>query len=194
MERSATTDSEPNSRRTAIGDAAIELLAEGGTRALTHRMVDRRLGIPEGSTSSYHRTREDLVRATVRRMVERELAAIESTEAAFPEGADAAEIIAALVENAGSAERRQQTLARYVLFPEAAGNSEVARTLQESRAAFLAASAELLRMSGAQDPELGARSLTAFINGLIISQVVLPEPVLSPEQLRDAIRRFLDSY
>ncbi len=48
-------------RRDDIAQAAMELAAEGGGHALTHRRVDRRLGLPEGTTSNYARTRRDLV-------------------------------------------------------------------------------------------------------------------------------------
>jgi hypothetical protein len=52
-------------RRAAIAAAAVELVAEGGSRALTHRSIDRRLGLPEGTTSNYARTRRALVRMVI---------------------------------------------------------------------------------------------------------------------------------
>src|SRR5690349_2893472 len=47
-------------RKDVITDAAIQLVAEQGMRGLTHRAVDRRAGLPEGSTSAYFRTRKAL--------------------------------------------------------------------------------------------------------------------------------------
>jgi DNA-binding transcriptional regulator YbjK len=38
-------------RRVLITSAAIETLASGGMRGLTHRAVDQAAGIPPGSTS-----------------------------------------------------------------------------------------------------------------------------------------------
>ncbi len=49
------------SRRDDIAQAAMELVAQGGTHALTHHRIDRRLSLPEGTTSNYARTRRDLV-------------------------------------------------------------------------------------------------------------------------------------
>ena len=49
------------SRRDEIAQAAMELTAEGGGHALSHRRIDRRLGLPEGTTSNYARTRRDLI-------------------------------------------------------------------------------------------------------------------------------------
>lgn len=53
------------SRRQDIATAAIELVSEGGTHALTHRRIDRHLGVPEGTTSNYARSRRALVRIVI---------------------------------------------------------------------------------------------------------------------------------
>ncbi len=50
-------------RRREILAAATTVLARQGNRGLTHRAVDREAGLPEGSSSSYFRTREALVNA-----------------------------------------------------------------------------------------------------------------------------------
>ncbi|WP_407568225.1 TetR family transcriptional regulator [Arsenicicoccus dermatophilus] len=52
-------------RRAQVLEAALELLAEGGARALTHRAVDRRVGIPLGSTANYFPTRQSLEAAVL---------------------------------------------------------------------------------------------------------------------------------
>jgi AcrR family transcriptional regulator len=52
-------------RREEIAKAAVELVAEGGSHALTHRRIDRRLGLPEGTTSNYARSRRALVRMVI---------------------------------------------------------------------------------------------------------------------------------
>ncbi|MFD9891652.1 TetR/AcrR family transcriptional regulator [Amycolatopsis sp. NPDC059027] len=48
-------------RRTALLDAAIELLAELGARGLTLRAVDARAAVPVGTTSNYFANRDDLL-------------------------------------------------------------------------------------------------------------------------------------
>lgn len=58
-------------RRTAIADAALEVVAREGLRALTHRAIDSALGYPAGSTSYYFRTKSDLLAAVGARLVER---------------------------------------------------------------------------------------------------------------------------
>ncbi|WP_203907704.1 TetR/AcrR family transcriptional regulator [Rhizocola hellebori] len=58
-------------RRAQLADAGIELLVESGVHGVTHRAVDRRAGLPAGTASNYFRSREALLVATARRVVER---------------------------------------------------------------------------------------------------------------------------
>ncbi|TDD22059.1 TetR/AcrR family transcriptional regulator [Kribbella turkmenica] len=48
-------------RRTALVDAAIEVLAADGARGLTFRSVDVTAGVPNGTTSNYFSSRDDLL-------------------------------------------------------------------------------------------------------------------------------------
>jgi len=49
-------------RRDELLAAAIELFAEGGSRAVTHRAVARRAGLPSATTTYYFASIEDLLR------------------------------------------------------------------------------------------------------------------------------------
>jgi DNA-binding transcriptional regulator YbjK len=181
------------SRRTAIADAAIELLAEGGTRALTHRKVDRKLGISEGSTSAYYSTREALTIAAAERMVEEDLATLDALKPIAPDGADVVEIFASWVVEAGAPKRRNRTVARYVLYSETANNPRLARVIAESREPFVRAAGELLRLAGAERPDETVRAFGAFLIGLILTEEVMPTPLLRPGELEQSIRGFLSS-
>lgn len=57
-------------RREAIAHTAMELVAEGGSHALTHRRIDQRLELPPGTTSNYARNRRALVRMVIDRIAE----------------------------------------------------------------------------------------------------------------------------
>ncbi|MFD3533900.1 TetR/AcrR family transcriptional regulator [Streptomyces sp. NPDC058664] len=48
-------------RRTALLDAAIEVLADEGARGLTFRAVDARAGVPTGTSSNYFRDRDQVL-------------------------------------------------------------------------------------------------------------------------------------
>ncbi|MFC4373182.1 TetR/AcrR family transcriptional regulator [Nocardia halotolerans] len=59
-------------KREQVLDAAIEVLGTGGSRALTHRAVDRAADLPPGSASNYYRTREALLCGVAERLEQRD--------------------------------------------------------------------------------------------------------------------------
>lgn len=65
-------------RRRDLCDAAIRVLAEHGSRGLTHGRIDRYAGVPEGSTSYYYRTRAALLRGVGKRVAEIDVANLQS--------------------------------------------------------------------------------------------------------------------
>jgi DNA-binding transcriptional regulator YbjK len=67
-----------NERRRELCDAAIQVLAEHGSRGLTHGQVDRCAGVPEGTTSYYYRTRAALLRGVGTRIAEIDVANLQS--------------------------------------------------------------------------------------------------------------------
>lgn len=74
-------------RRAELLEAAVEVVADLGLRGLTHRSVDARAGLPEGTCSAYFRSREALlvglaehVAASMSRDVD-EMATLASTHA-----------------------------------------------------------------------------------------------------------------
>ncbi|WP_406235728.1 TetR/AcrR family transcriptional regulator [Nocardia sp. NBC_01009] len=62
----STTD-----RRALIVDAAIDVIATRGIRALTHRAIDTALDLPDGSASYYFRTKRALIEAITDRITSR---------------------------------------------------------------------------------------------------------------------------
>lgn len=65
-------------RRRELCDAAIQVLAEHGSRGLTHAQVDRCAGVPDGTTSYYYRTRAALLRGVGKRVAEIDVANLQS--------------------------------------------------------------------------------------------------------------------
>jgi AcrR family transcriptional regulator len=58
-------------RRTALIDAAIEVLADQGARGLTFRAVDNQAGVPIGTASNYFPNRDVLLTQAGQRVFER---------------------------------------------------------------------------------------------------------------------------
>ncbi|GBG36797.1 TetR/AcrR family transcriptional regulator [Mycobacterium montefiorense] len=65
-------------RRRELCDAAIQVLAEHGSRGLTHGQVDRCAEVPDGTTSYYYRTRAALLRGVGKRVAEIDVANLQS--------------------------------------------------------------------------------------------------------------------
>lgn len=65
--RARLTQDRSRERRRALLEAAVDLFAEGGTRAVTSRAVAQRAGLPPATTGYYFGSVEDLVRAALER-------------------------------------------------------------------------------------------------------------------------------
>jgi DNA-binding transcriptional regulator YbjK len=114
-----------SSRRAAIADSGIRIIARDGVRALTHRAVDREAGIPQGSTSYHAKTRIALIGLIVDSLAARATADAEelarTLDAEFGsdrriDPAELARLIAGLVDVLAS--RREDMRARYALILE----------------------------------------------------------------------------
>ena len=118
-----TTQTQVPDRRATLADAALAVLETEGGRGLTHRAVDRRADLPQGSTSNYFKTREALLTAALLRLVELERPAVEAMEALVPDGPyaphRAAELVAEVLRGWLTPDRAGLALARYELFLEA---------------------------------------------------------------------------
>ncbi|NKE63221.1 TetR/AcrR family transcriptional regulator [Lentzea sp. PSKA42] len=65
-------------RRTALLDAAIDVLAEEGARGLTYRAIDAKAGVPAGTASNYFANRDDLMSEVATRVHQRLMPSEES--------------------------------------------------------------------------------------------------------------------
>ena len=184
-------------RRTAIADAAIALLADEGSRRLTHRAVDQHLGIAEGSTSAYFRTRASLLAAATQRLAELDRAALQQVMGQLvgsAERANPAQLIAAIVNDWTAAAAAPRQLARLELQLEALRSPQLADLFAERRMVFVELARELVanaHTDDSGDPALLARTLTALVDGLIFDQLLHPRTAVPPEHLPDAITQLL---
>ncbi|MET0128655.1 MAG: TetR family transcriptional regulator [Solirubrobacterales bacterium] len=181
-------------RRAAIAAAALEVLEADGGRGLTHRAVDRRAGLPQGSTSNYFKTREALLTAALHRLVELEQPSVRAMEALVPDGPyappEAARLVASLVRGWLTPERSGLALARYELFLEARRRPEFQLALDEVRREYLLLVEQLLPTAGCRDPHAHAPQLLALLDGLVLNQLLQPATELPDDGLVDQLERF----
>jgi DNA-binding transcriptional regulator YbjK len=181
-------------RRRAIADAALSALEAGGGRGLTHREVDRRAGLPLGSTSNYFPTREALLTAALHRLVELERPSVEALEALVPHGPyeprEAAELVAGVVRTWLTPGRAGLEVARYELFLESRRRPAFQTALNEVRREYLLLTEQLLPSAGCGDPRRHAPQLLALLDGLVLNQLLQPATELADAELVGALERF----
>ncbi|WP_433789093.1 TetR/AcrR family transcriptional regulator [Actinoplanes sp. CA-252034] len=162
----------PSDRFVVLTDAAIDLVAELGMRGLTHRAVDTRAGLAQGTTSAYFRTRKALIEAVVRRLADLDQADLEGGEPSpidFGDTRAAAAGIAAVLDRWMSS-GRARTLARYACLLEATHHPEL-RTILAYGDASRAQARAMLAAAGAPDPGRAGDHLVACIDGLLFDRV-----------------------
>ncbi len=152
----------PSERARQAGDAAITVLADHGTRGLTHRAVDRAAGFPPGTTSNYARTRAALLTLTLARIAE-----LDASDAAggWPGSGLTDGLARMLHRRITDTQARRRVLARFELAFEATRRPELRAAYDEMGRRFRAAAARLLADAGSADPDRDAWTLIAWMEG-----------------------------
>ncbi|MEU2615411.1 TetR/AcrR family transcriptional regulator [Micromonospora sp. NPDC007271] len=196
-----------------LADTAIDLLAEGGMRALTHRAVDTRAGLPLGTTSAYLRTRQALIEAVVHRLADLDRADLADhelpTDAPPPQpqrpltATDLDQLATATGEllDRWLTVDRHRSLARYACLLEATHRPEL-RSILEHGTVLRAQARDLLARAGAPDPRRQGDQFVAFVDGLLFDRLVgtgglsAPQPgtPASRADLTGAVRTLLRAF
>jgi DNA-binding transcriptional regulator YbjK len=191
------TQTEIGDRRAIVAQAAVEVLEAAGGRGLTHRAVDRRAGLVEGSTSNYFPTRGALLTAALRRLVELERPTVQALESLAPGGPyeprRAAELVAGQLQDWLAPERVGLTVARYELILEARRRPQFQLALNEVRREYRLLVERLLPAAGCRDPRRHAPRLLTVLDGLVVNQVFEPATSLSEAEMVDLLERFFAS-
>ncbi|MGW7433713.1 TetR/AcrR family transcriptional regulator [Streptomyces sp. NPDC054861] len=181
-------------RADRIGDAALDLLVERGMRGLTHRAVDERAGLPQGSTSNQARTRQALLETAVRRQVEREAGVLAPQEMpALAGGADALVDALSLALHRYLTDHRSLLVSRYELALEATRRPELRGFFDSAGAVFHGPLVAMMEGAGSAEPERHALSLIAWCEGLMFSCAAgsFHSVVPSRDELRTGFRELL---
>ncbi len=178
----------PAERRRDLCDAAIQLLADDGAKGLSHLKVDRKAGVPDGTTSFYFRTRSALLRAVAERLAELDLASLQSV--ADSDDNPSPSRLSQVVIQAGSEPQFSRTKALYELTMQATRDPALAAILQQATDAFTKLHREILvqlmphgaELESAVVEDLSNVTLT-FINGLLLRLAHGDRIIDSAEQL-----------
>ncbi|MFF5972962.1 TetR/AcrR family transcriptional regulator [Streptomyces sp. NPDC012769] len=184
----------PLTRAELIGDAALDLLVERGMRGLTHRAVDERAGLPQGSTSNHARTRQALLETAVRRQVQREAGVLAPHELpAADAGREALVDALARALHRYLTDHRALLVSRYELALEATRRPELRSFFDSAGAVFHGPLIAMTAAAGSPSPERHALSLIAWCEGLMFSCAAgsFHSAVPSPAELRTGLDELL---
>lgn len=180
----------PDQRRRELCDAGIQLLAADGIKGLSHLKVDRRAGVPEGTTSFYFRTRSALLQAVAVRVSEldlKDLTAATRTRSPSDAAPDRPSGLARLVIRSATGARLARIKARHELALQAVRDPLLDEAFRSSGDQFR----ELIKVAVLQvqqepDPALADRQalvVAMFISGLMQAFAGGDRPVRTPEEL-----------
>lgn len=193
--RRATLGQERSSaRHRAIAEATLALIEQGGYDAVTHRSVAKAAGVPTTATTYYFASKDDMVRAAMDLLVERETARLTELSETISDDpnltlADAAE---ALVE-IQAAELRHGRLAQLTQLESVLreARSGRAREGEPWTQSYLDVARTLLARTGSSDPDTDAHLLVAAVIGLMLEGLTTAEDDFVETVLRPAVDRLL---
>ncbi|MCP3819692.1 TetR family transcriptional regulator [Streptomyces sp. A3M-1-3] len=185
-------------RRTALLDAAIEVLAREGSRGLTLRAVDGEAGVPTGTTSNYFANRAELLAQVMHRTRER-LTPDETELADTMQAPPSAEMTATLLHQLVDRMRRERSthLAMLELRLEATRRPELHAELTRFFSDQLDGNIRFHLDAGLPGDRTGVVLLYLAMLGLIVDDLTAPD-LLAPYPLDDLIatmvERLLPTY
>ncbi|WP_228032020.1 TetR/AcrR family transcriptional regulator [Mycolicibacterium sp. P9-22] len=181
---------DPDSRRRELCDAAIELLAEDGVKGLSHLKVDRRLGLPDGTTSFYFRTRSALVHASARRVAERDLSELTAATELQSNAVPGPSGLSRLVMASATGEPFARTKARYELMLQANRDPDLALVLEGNSERFLVLIRDFVERMNPRDTPIPravldqqAYVLTQLISGIMLAFTAGDDTITDAEEL-----------
>lgn len=173
------------STRTRMLDAAIEIIAREGLRALTFRAVEEAAGASHGSTIYYFKHQDGLIAAVVQHLAERDRAAVAESPILgllrdVVSEQEAGTLLAGLLtEFVGPS--RALSLARYEIFLYAARRPEQAEAaVAHWRGSFIQLLEPLVTRLGAADPAGAASFIMSAFDGALLSQLINPSGAPDP--------------
>jgi TetR/AcrR family transcriptional regulator, regulator of biofilm formation and stress response len=155
-------------------EAVLQIVAEVGADAVTHRRVAEVAGLPLASTTYYFESKEHLLTAALELAAERDVARLHEFAVGPGDGADPIELaVAAVLDpiDERMPTRRGSLIATYALLLEAARRPALQAVARRWGDAYLEAVGRLLQAAGSTKPAADAELLMAAADGLLIEQL-----------------------
>jgi len=163
-------------RRRQLLGAALHVITDEGLKGLTHRAVDRRAGLAEGSCSAYWRTRSALeaalteyVAATLLCDVDRLAEQIRDCGPDETTGVDEAlELFLRWLD------QRELLVARLELTMAASRDDELAQLLADHRSRLVGIVEDIMTAAGKEHGAARAEALVASYDGVLLAALLKP--------------------
>src|SRR2546421_6383133 len=162
---SAPTQERSRRRREAILRAATELLAEGGAKAVTHRAVAARAGLPPATPTYYFESIQELTDEALRVHVSERADELRRLAQEAASGARSVEEIGRRLADSLADRAREIVIAQFEVYLEAARNPALRPVVAEALDAFEDLARALLTAMGARDTGEAAVAVVALADG-----------------------------
>ena len=168
------TQERSRGRRDALLRAAAELLAEGGARAVTHRAVAARAGMPAASTMYYFESIQQLTDEALRQHLTERVEELQRMIGKASGGGRTAEAIARRFARVLLERTNDIVVAQFEIYLEAARNPSLREHVAETLGAFEKLTESVLTTLGARRPADSAAAFLAMMDGFLLHHVARP--------------------
>jgi DNA-binding transcriptional regulator YbjK len=172
----------PNPQRRAhLSAAAMRVLAEEGSRGLTHRAVDAAADVPPGTTSRYFRSREALLAAVVEHALALHLVEIDQADGSgMAMTRDQLIEMLAAAAFAGLGPDRMRHIAVAELYLESSRRPSLRATMADATRRQLEAITAMFAAAGVHLTESEVTRFVAFVDGLLFMLLTAPPAGTGP--------------
>lgn len=193
--RARLTQARSRERRERLLDAAIELYAEGGARAVTHRSVAKRAGLPAATTTYYFTSVGELVRAALSRHTQtwiEDMQALAEVPLGLRIQLDEARDLVSMAFGVRSVETVRTQL---TVFLAISGDPELRPLAADAARAMEHLAGVLLASVGIEDAEQLAEELTQLVVGSAAMRLSgAHDDERAADVLFDAVRRLVATW
>jgi len=175
-------------RREALLEAALRIVAEVGTDAVTHRRVAEVAGLPLASTTYWFDSKEHLLTAALELAADRDVARLQALVAELADEADPLAVaVAAILDPLDESLQasRRSLVATYALMLEAARRPALQAVARRWTDAYLDGLGQLFEVAGSKHSRADAQLLLSAADGLLIGQLASGDAT----DLRPRLRR-----
>lgn len=183
-----------HARRAALLRAAVEVIAERGVGATTHRAVAARAGVPLSTTSYFFASIDELIVEALRGVINTAATHLKAVTATLAENRTSPENVIGTVVAALTTAPTADVIAQFEAYIDAARRPALRPEVQRAIVVCENIAATALRLLGAENPDDGARAVVALIDGFALHRLAWPRDTTDTAALAAALRALLTSY